>query len=120
MPYNTFPVLPGLAWGVTKTPEFKTDIFESLSGVETRVSYRSAPRYHYVLTYEFLRADANQELQKLLGFFVQQQGSMIPFYFTEPDTGNQVLVRFEKDTTEFSQFATLLWEAKQVQLVSLL
>lgn len=120
MAYNSFPVLPGLAWGVQKTPEFKTDVFEGLSGVETRTSYRSSPRYHYVLTYEFLRADAAQELQTLMGFFVQQQGAMIPFYFPDPVTGSNVLVRFEQDTTQFSLFASLLWEAKQVLLVSLL
>lgn len=78
-----FPILPGLAWGATKTPVWRTLAEESASGLEERASYQSYPRYLLGLTYEVLRAGAEAELQTLIGFFNQRRGSFESFLWTD-------------------------------------
>lgn len=91
-----FPTLPGLAWAVTKTPEFHTETFTSANLTEQRLSLTPYPVYNITLTYEFLRSDSNQELQTLIGFFMQRQGSFDNFLYTDPNdntaggTGTQI------------------------------
>ena len=71
-----FPVLPGLSWGRTLTPVWKTDVKESVSGMEFRWSAMAYPRYRVGLKYEVLRADsAAAELQVLVGFFNARRGA---------------------------------------------
>lgn len=80
-----FPVLPGLGWGVIKTPNWRTKIQQAISGKEYRTSFYSYPIYNIKLTYEILRADAiNLELQQLLGFFNSRNGSWDSFLYTDP------------------------------------
>lgn len=85
-----FPTLPGLAWGQMKTPMWKTDVKESVSGMEFRAALMTYPRYRVTMSYEVLRADSfNAELQQLIGFFNQRRGSFDSFLWTDPDD-NQV------------------------------
>ena len=91
-----FPLLPGLDWDVIKTPIFSTDVQTSVSGKETRNANWLYPKYKWQLNYNFLRADANQELQTLIGFYNARLGQFDPFLFNDtftPDnavTGQQV------------------------------
>jgi len=80
-----FPALPGLAWSVDKQPEFSTVVRTAVSGQETRVSLWPAPRWHFTLTYDLLRADSHQELQSLMGFFLARQGQFDSFLYQDPD-----------------------------------
>lgn len=84
-----FPSLPGLGWSVDKQPEFSTIVRTATAGQETRVALWSSPRWRFTLTYDLLRADATQELQTLMGFFLQRQGQFDSFLYQDPDD-NQV------------------------------
>ena len=90
-----YPVLPGIGFNFTRTPQFKTIVQQAASGLETRARLQVYPRYQYTLTYDFLRsAAAYAELQTLLGFFMRVGGSFDNWHFTDPDdnqvTGQQI------------------------------
>ena len=81
-----YPVLPGLTFGVIRTPTFKTDIKTTPSGREFRAAQMLYPLYNYTLVYEFLRDQAAfQEMRSLLGFFNARQGAFDSFLFQDPD-----------------------------------
>lgn len=85
MSQATFPVLPGLAWNVTRTPQWNTRVQKTVGGSELRASYYSQPIRRYQLTYDVLRATtALQELQSLAGFFHARQGSYDSFLYDDP------------------------------------
>lgn len=52
-----FPKIRGLAWTVTKTPTFSTEIQESLAGREVRLQNFQNPIWEFTLTYEYLLND---------------------------------------------------------------
>jgi uncharacterized protein (TIGR02217 family) len=80
-----FPALPSLAWSTFKRPTFSTRISKRTSGREVRSANYTYPLYEFELTYEILRADAAyQELQQLMGFFLQRQGQFDTFLFQDP------------------------------------
>jgi hypothetical protein len=79
-----FPTLPGLTWGSTKEPMWTTHAKRSASGMEQRAGYMSYPIYRIKLSYEFLRAGAEAELQTLIGFFNQRGGDLESFLFDDP------------------------------------
>jgi len=79
-----YPVLAGLGWSVSKTPQWSTKIQIATSGKELRSAWYSTPKYNFKLTYELLRAGASfLELQNLLGFFNSRQGSFDSFLFDD-------------------------------------
>ena len=81
-----YPGLPGLTFDVTRTPEWSTARFDSVSLRQYRVANATYPRYHYKLSYEFLRqGGAYTELAQLVGFFNARQGDFDSFLFTDPD-----------------------------------
>lgn len=80
-----YPILAGLSFGSTKSPEFNTIIKQSLSGYETRTSLRAYPRWLFQLSYEFLRTDATiDELKTLVGFYMQCKGGLTTFLYKDP------------------------------------
>ena len=90
-----FPSLPGLAWSVSKTPRFATRIQRAVNGRELRVLDQPYPVWTWTLTYSLLRdkwdmrASAGpgvgyDELRTLAGFFLQQQGALLPFLYDDP------------------------------------
>lgn len=92
MPLNSFPVLPGLGWSVTKTPAWKTRLQKSVSGRERRAQDQALPIWTWTLTYNFLRDEAAagyNELRELMGFHAQQAGAFTPFLYTDP-TDNSI------------------------------
>lgn len=81
-----YPELPGLDFGVTRSPRWKTQIKTTPSDREYRATDIVSPRYAYGLKYEFLRSRAAfQELQTLVGFFNARRGSFDNFLFRDPD-----------------------------------
>ena len=86
MSSSVYPTLPGLTWGLTRTPIWKTGKSETASGREFAVSYMTYPRYLYRLQYEFLRETGSfSELRTLVGFFNSMRGSFDSFLFLDPD-----------------------------------
>lgn len=90
-----FPALPGLAWSVSKSPRFSTRIQRAVNGRELRILDQPVPTWTWTLTYSLLRDkwDARaaggpgtgyDELRALAGFFLQQQGALLPFLFDDP------------------------------------
>jgi len=102
-----FPALPGLSWGVTKTPTFQTRIQRAVSGRELRALDYPYPLWQFALIYDFLRDDLEagyDELRTLLGFFMLCQGAFGTFLFQDPSdyraTGQQIGVG-DASTTVF-------------------
>lgn len=101
-----YPTLPGLSFGVVRSPIWNTITKLSTSGREYRAARYTTPLYKYTLSYEFLRsASTYAELQTLVGFFNARRGSFDSFLFTDPDdnsvtaqligTGNGALTQFQ-------------------------
>ena len=79
-----YPDLLGLSFGSVKTPEFKTNIKQSLSGYEARTTLRTYPLWNFQLSYEFLRTDTTiNELKALVGFYLQCKGSYDTFLYKD-------------------------------------
>src|SRR6185437_3118733 len=80
-----FPVLPGLAWSVTKQPRFATRIQRAVSGRELRALDQPYPIWTWTLTYSVLRDGGGyDELRTLMGFFLAQQGAFASFLYEDP------------------------------------
>jgi uncharacterized protein (TIGR02217 family) len=83
---------PGLQWDIERNPEFSNLIQRAVSGGEQRASQRVYPLWYFVLAYEVLRDTPNvsapsspyDELKKLLGFFLKQQGTLKAFLYSDP------------------------------------
>ena len=87
-----FPKIRGLAWSVTKTPTFSTEIQESVAGREVRVQNFQNPIWEFTLTYEYLlndprSRDENEQtpLETLVGFYLARGGQFDDFLLNESD-----------------------------------
>ncbi len=101
------PMFPGLAWGVSKAPQFTTRVQVAASGRELRANFSAYPKYTFKLAYEVLR---RQEYEQLLGFFLARRGSWDSFLFTDPDdnrASNQLLGAGDGNRTRFQLLRTL-------------
>ena len=81
---GVFPSLPGLAWGVTKTPTFQTRIQRAVSGRELRALDYPYPLWQFTLVFDFLRDNPTagyDELRTLMGFFLLCRGAFGTFLF---------------------------------------
>lgn len=82
-----FPDLSGLDIKVGKAPEFSTLAKRSVSGREVRVGLRRYPLWTFGLSYNVLRGngfDGAHDLETLLGFFLDRNGSYDSFLFLDP------------------------------------
>ena len=80
-----FPTLPGLAWGVKKTPVWSTNTIKSANGREMRAAYYRYPLWRFTLSFEVLRTrSAVNELEQLAGFFNARRGSFESFLYEDP------------------------------------
>lgn len=95
MSNDVYPDLPGLSFGVQRTPMFKTGLAETDSGREFSRAIWSAPKWRYRLKYEFLRSAASYaELQLLVGFFCRHQGRYDTWLFDDGDDNTATGVQF--------------------------
>lgn len=86
MSTSVFPTLPGRTWPVHRSPEWRNQGQENVSGKETVIGYWSYPRYTWELGFEFLRsASAYAEFQALEGFFNQMKGRLDTFLYDDID-----------------------------------
>lgn len=81
MSNSVYPTLPGIGWGVVRTPVFSNAVKTTDSGREFARQAYSTPRYRYSLTYEFLR---QADYETLKGFFAQMRGNLDTFLFEDP------------------------------------
>jgi uncharacterized protein (TIGR02217 family) len=92
-----FPKIRGLAWSVTKTPTFATEIQQSIAGREVRIQNYQNPIWEFTLTYEYLLndprfRDENEQtpLETLVGFFLARGGQFDDFLLNETDITGRV------------------------------
>lgn len=86
-----FPKLPGLAWGVKKTPVWRTNVQTSANGREVRAAYYSYPQWKFTLSFEVLRTKgAVNELETLAAFFNRHKGSFESFLYEDPNDNQAV------------------------------
>jgi len=84
-----FPSLPGLTYPAKRVPVWSTDQQDALSGKKNRFQNFTYPLWKYDLPFSFLRSDSvNVELQALVGFFNQLNGSTGLFQYPDPDDGS--------------------------------
>lgn len=88
MSLEVFPELQGLTFGTEMTPNFSTGIATSANGKEIRTSYQPYPLWDFDLSYEWLpnRLRGKQDLERIVGFFLQRLGSFEAFLFDGPET----------------------------------
>lgn len=124
MSNEVFPTLGGLGWSVYKTPEFKTAVKESASGVEFRGSFAAYPSWTFNMVYNVLRDDvANNELKTIVGFFCQRRGRFDSFLFTDPDdysVTDQTFGTGNSSTTQFQLLRAFGGFSEPVQNVNVL
>lgn len=100
-----FPVLKGLTYPFTRTPQWRTGVNESLSGKESRIAYRQYPRIMFSLEYSVLREQAStNELKQLVGLFNAVQGSFDTFLYNDPEFNSATLENFGTGNGTTTQF----------------
>lgn len=81
----TLPQLPGLAWGMKKSPVWSSRVQKSVSGKRQAISYMSYPIYRYTINFNVLRNFSSfTELSDLEGFFNSLAGQVGEFLFVDP------------------------------------
>lgn len=106
MSNDVFPVLKGLTFNNTRKPVWSTITHKSVSGKQQRAALWSYPIWRYKNSFEILRADvAHQELQTLVGFFLEHRGAWDSWLYEDPSdntvagqgigTGNGVTTTFQ-------------------------
>lgn len=85
MTLAVFPTLDGLELGSNKRADFKTTVFEALSGQESRVKLRRYPKYTFKLSMEFLVENRDEaQLTELMAFMLNRGGMHEAFLYTDP------------------------------------
>ena len=86
MSSQVFPTtLKGITFFAKRTPQWLTQVQESVSGKETTISKRAYPRIVFEIGFEVLRDDlATSDLKILVGFFNGVSGSSDTFLYTDP------------------------------------
>lgn len=117
MSANTFPSLIGQNINVERTEEFRTDVYETVSGKEQRTSWWDTPRYSYSVKMDVLRDNvsapapyaAYSEVATVLFFLETHLGSYDSFSFVDPLDGTTRTVRFVEDSLTIQKIADHHW-----------
>jgi hypothetical protein len=114
----SFPTLRGQGWSVHKKPTFSTIVASHVSGREARDALYVNPIWQFELTFDGLDGTASGaygglgagSLQSLMGLFLQCQGQLSTFLYTDP-TDNSVsaqnIAAGDGSTTTFAFARTL-------------
>jgi hypothetical protein len=107
-----FPTLPGQGWSVHKKPTWSTIVAPHVSGREVRYANYQYPIWQFEATFDGLGSDSTsypglgaQSLQSLMGLFLQCQGSLGTFLYTDPSDNaiaGQTLAIGDGATTSFT------------------
>lgn len=114
----SFPTLAGLGWSSHKKPTFSTIVAPHVSGREVRNALYQNPIWQFELTFDGLTSSASgafanlgaNSLQSLMGLFLQCQGQLGTFLYTDPTDGaatGQALATGDGTTTTFTFARTL-------------
>ena len=136
MSSNVFPVLPGLDTEVSKEARHKVTISEAVSGREDRTLWAVAPRFDFVLKYNFLRTyvtapapwAAYSEVAIVQKFIADHYSSFDSFLIADPtivlaeDSTHdpaQKRVRFKENGVRIYQLVPTIWRA-ELALISVI
>jgi len=128
MSSEVFPSLPGFDVAVDRVPYYATEIHESVSGKEIRVSWRTQPRIRYRITINGARTGtsapspyaAKNEMEALLYFLDLHKGSFESFLYPDPYTGSNVRVRLVEDSLRMTLVVPGWWSVQSMEFVSTL
>jgi hypothetical protein len=131
MVYQTFPSLSVQAWSSFKEPFWHTRMQRGPNVREKRVQDQPVPLWQWEVKYDILRDTWDQrgvpsglgngydELRTLAGFYLQQQGSLIPFLYIDPTdntitsqalgTGDGVTTKFTIGRNMFNYFEPMYY-----------
>lgn len=103
---NIFPVLRGLTYPITKTPNWHTITQKTVTGKQRFLRCYSYPLYTFKLTFEYLGDQQTQDddIHTLMGFYNRQGGAAEDFLFadsTDNTVSNQVFGVGDGSTTTF-------------------
>jgi uncharacterized protein (TIGR02217 family) len=84
MALQLLPSLRGLAWPVTRSPQFSSLPQEAVSGKDNPIQLWPFPRYHYEQTYSVLRISAG-EFAQLMAFFNLAGGKAGAWLYNDPN-----------------------------------
>jgi uncharacterized protein (TIGR02217 family) len=84
---SSFPVFPGLAFPLRRSPSWMTAKEESIGGMRARHSYWNYPRWNYEISIAALRTSASflPEMQNLMGFYNSVGGDNGLFLYQDAD-----------------------------------
>lgn len=87
-----FPTLEGEGWGRTVEPEFNTTIKKSKSGKEKAKINWSYPIWHFAVEYDYIieEPEVQQDLEELVGFFLERYGAGDSFLYRDPEHNSVV------------------------------
>jgi hypothetical protein len=88
--------VPGRAPGMSRTPEYRTDVYESPGGYRSTVSWRSVPRYLFSIKFAWLR-DTENERTALEDLFDDALGAAEDFLLVDPWDDKVRKVHFDAD-----------------------
>ena len=95
----------GLSWSSHKSPKTSTLLSEHRSGRKVSAQLYAYPLYSFELNYQVLHADTRrQELQQMMGFFIDRGGRAQQFLYQDPDdfiTAEQLLGAGNGSRTDF-------------------
>lgn len=81
-----FPMLPGLAWSVKRSPGYSSRQQRSASGATTSAEFYSAPLTKWSFQYEFLRrGQGHAEVDAVMAFFRSHRGKHDSFLLRDPE-----------------------------------
>lgn len=84
--FPVFPIMPGLAPAISKSPRFSTKTKEATSGRERRTAFWPYPKWRFKISNEVLRDRAsNPELAALIEFFMTVGGPYSGFFYLDQD-----------------------------------
>lgn len=108
MSNEVFPTLPGLAFGVKRSPVWDTKRTRTASGRRFAVTYWTYPIWRYRLKYEFLRQRPTfTEMESLAAFFNKAGGGFDSWLFSDPDGNAEANLQFGLGDGASKDFALL-------------
>jgi uncharacterized protein (TIGR02217 family) len=99
--YNIFPTFSGRGWNIKKRPITSTLIGKADSGAEYRTSRYQYPLYDFDIEIPYL---SQSDYSNLIGFFNQQGGPFLPFYFTHDNDSSVTAQGFGTGNGTTTQF----------------
>lgn len=126
---DPFPSLLGLSMKCTRRALYSTLVQTVASGGELRVQRWPGTKFHYTLSFEFLRRPSlnsvvlwpnagEDEVAALVKHIEQSRGAYDSFDFIDPVDGHTRRCRYVSDDIEWERIAAGLWIVGEIELVT--